>query len=93
MTLQLQPCKKCKYQDYNPPLQGNTVASWRLTNWISKEPIVAIKCDNCKKDMQIFYQAGHRRFYKCWNCNFVDVDKTFYDNGELYPELDRIGQE
>jgi len=80
--LQTKPCKKCHYQEFE---HGSTIATWRNTNWISKEPLKPIECPNCHILTQIHSQSGHRRFWKCWKCGYYETDNKFYDIGELYP--------
>lgn len=73
-------CKRCGYIEYYNNEHGNTIASMSTVEMISKEPIVKMKCPNCRTNMQIYYQEHHRRFYKCWKCNHVDSNPVFYSS-------------
>lgn len=79
---QIEPCKHCGYQEYDPP-NGGMLATYYTVEKISKEPIKAIGCVRCKKEMQLYYQEHHRRFYRCWNCNNIDVDTIFYESEQF----------
>ena len=85
--LQITPCKHCGYREYG---HGGTLASWHQTNWISKEPLIPICCTRCNKTMQIYEQSGHRRFWKCWECNAIDADSKYYDSGSKHMYEDKF---
>lgn len=78
--LQTEECKHCGYQEFDLLLGGNTLAQYCTVEKISREPIKTFKCIECGKDMQLYYQEHHRRFYKCWSCGNQDADSIYYES-------------